>query len=338
MGLLNLLGKPVKEIVAMGYPESVAKRISSGDLPMDEASRAARRDAFGEKMYRGLGQAYEEGKGTNASTWATPDPSFASGYAIENAERLIDPAANVIPVRVRAKNPLDLGFRTSFTEVKPDNIANRVGTRIHEDFSAGKISREEAIRADDAIWDWYEGLHDLDKQAFRPVFSYWNKDKGFIDAIKKAGYDSIQDAEVSSGSWGSLSDTPDVKTLGVLDDANIRSDYAAFDPEYTGSNILGSPSLLGALAGSMSLEEMQQQQAEQELDNLMGQYNEFIDRKPDIYNYGDLAPVKRNVVSGDYSLTVPTMVDDIVKGLLDIGQSRKTGVVNSGTSLLDVLL
>jgi len=89
---------------------------------------------------------------------------------------------------------------------------------------------------------------------------------------------------------------------------------------------------------SSLLDALQEQNAQQELDNLMGQYNQFMDRKPDIYNYGDFAPVKRNVVSGDYSLAVPTMVDDIAKGLLDIGQSRKTGVVNSSTSLLDALL
>ena len=250
------VGKPVDEIVKAGYPLEVAKRISSGELPMDEASRSARRDAFGNKMYRGLGEAYQEGKGTNATTWATPDPTFASGYAIENAEKLVDPAANVMPVRVKSENPLDLGFRTSFTEVKPDNIANRVSTRIQEAFAEGKITREEAIKADDAIWDWYENLHDLDKQAFRPVFSYWNKDKDFVDALKKAGFDSIKDAEVSAGSWGSLSDTPDVKTLGVLDDANIRSDNAAFDPEYTGPNILGSriaPTVATGLVGGAGL-------------------------------------------------------------------------------------
>jgi len=263
-GLLKWIGRSVDDLVKLGYPEEVAKRISSGELPMDEASRAARRDAFGEKMYRGLGQAYQEGKGTNATTWATPDPTFASGYAIENAEKLIDPAANVIPVRVKSENPLDLGFRTSFTEVKPDNIANRVGTRIQEAFAEGKITREEAIKADDAIWDWYENLHDLDKQAFRPVFSYWNKDKGFVDALKKAGFDSIKDAEVSAGSWGSLSDTPDVKTLGVLDDANIRSEYAAFDPEYTGPNILGSrmaPTAVAGLLGAAALTESQDAEA-----------------------------------------------------------------------------
>jgi len=117
---------------------------------------------------------------------------------------------------------------------------------------------------------------------------------------------------------------------GIIDEAVLK--------RLQNAGVISSPSLLGALAGGMSLEEMQQQQAQQELDNLMGQYNEFMDRKPDVYNYGDLAPVKRNVVSGDYSLAVPTVVDEIVRGLLDVGQSRKTGVVNSGTSILDALL
>lgn len=114
---------------------------------------------------------------------------------------------------------------------------------------------------------------------------------------------------------------------GIIDEAVLKRLQKA--------GIISSPSAVGAAS---LLDALQQDQAQQELDNLMGQYNEFMDRKPDIYNYGDFAPVKRNVVSGDYSLAVPTMVDDIVKGLLDIGQSRKTGVVNSGTSILDALL
>jgi hypothetical protein len=87
-----------------------------------------------------------------------------------------------------------------------------------------------------------------------------------------------------------------------------------------------------------SQQDPQQLLAQQELEGLMGQYNQFMDRKPDIYNYGDIAPVKRNVVTGEYSAAVPKVVDEIVKGLLDIGQSRKTGVVNNPTSIWDVLL
>lgn len=111
-----------------------------------------------------------------------------------------------------------------------------------------------------------------------------------------------------------------------------------FDPLNVGKTHKFSITGLGTTAAGMSVPSLQEQEAQLELDKLMGQYNQFMDRKPDIYNYGELAPLKRNVVSGDYSLAVPTILDEIVKGLADVGQSRKTGVVNSSTSLLDALL
>ena len=42
MGLLGLAKKGLGELLEEGYPESVAKKIISGDLPMDDASREAR--------------------------------------------------------------------------------------------------------------------------------------------------------------------------------------------------------------------------------------------------------------------------------------------------------
>lgn len=120
------------------------------------------------------------------------------------------------------------------------------------------------------------------------------------------------------------------------------------------AGIISSPSVVG---GMSLLDAIQQENAQAELDNLMGQYNQLMDRNNEAYNYGELVPLKRSqtgrqgsaamgavpvvgkaLQAAGYDFSVPTMVDDIVKGLLDIGQSRKTGVVNSNTSLLDALL
>jgi hypothetical protein len=40
--MVGLIGKNLQELIKAGYPESVAKRIASGELPMDQASRMAR--------------------------------------------------------------------------------------------------------------------------------------------------------------------------------------------------------------------------------------------------------------------------------------------------------
>ena len=55
MGLLSTAARTVADWVKLGYPESVAKRIVSGDLPMDEASRLKRAEeqGYGEVMLHG---------------------------------------------------------------------------------------------------------------------------------------------------------------------------------------------------------------------------------------------------------------------------------------------
>jgi len=238
----------VDELVKLGYPNEVAVRIASGDLPMDAASLAARRDEFGKPMFRGIGETYKEGGSNKASLWATDDPDFAMGYAKENAIKSDAPAANVMPVRVKSKNPINFGFRTSMTEVRPDEMANRVGTRIQEALDAGKITKDQAIKADDAIWDWYESLSDKHKNSSNFVYSYWNNDKDFVEALRKAGFDSIDDAEFSDFNWTSK---PDVKTVGAIDN-NMRSEFAAFDPEYKGSNMMGAQAAAGIGTGLLT--------------------------------------------------------------------------------------
>ena len=66
-----------------------------------------------------------------------------------------------------------------------------------------------------------------------------------------------------------------------------------------------------------------------QIDNMMGNKN------TDVYNYGDILPVKRNNVTGEYSLANTGVVEDVLRGLLDIGLSRKSGMVKP-TSILDM--
>jgi hypothetical protein len=66
-----------------------------------------------------------------------------------------------------------------------------------------------------------------------------------------------------------------------------------------------------------------------QIDNMMGNKN------TDVYNYGDVLPIKRNKVTGDYSLSNTGLVEDVIRGLLDVGLSRKSGMVKP-TSILDM--
>jgi len=72
------------------------------------------------------------------------------------------------------------------------------------------------------------------------------------------------------------------------------------------------------------------------LDSYMSQLG--ADKKPDIYNYSNILPVKRNKVTGDYSYATTGILEEMLRGLLDIGESRKSGVITNPNSILDVLL
>ena len=55
MSLLSVAARSVTDWVKLGFPESVAKRIVSGELPMDEASRMKRAEeqGYGDVLYHG---------------------------------------------------------------------------------------------------------------------------------------------------------------------------------------------------------------------------------------------------------------------------------------------
>lgn len=55
------------------------------------------------------------------------------------------------------------------------------------------------------------------------------------------------------------------------------------------------------------------------------------------YEYGDILPFRRNIETGDTELAAPSVIRDLVRGLLDLSETRKTGVYNP-QSLLDVML
>ena len=49
-------------------------------------------------------------------------------------------------------------------------------------------------------------------------------------------------------------------------------------------------------------------------------------REDPMYEYGSLLPIRENIVTGATEMAMPTMLRDMVRGLLDIGESRNSGV------------
>jgi hypothetical protein len=106
MGLFSeLAGLSVKQLMKKGYPEEVAIRIHSGELPMDEASIAKRIEAgnFGEVNYRGHSR--DMPPESNQDMWLSSSEDVAEGYAKSRTN------GEVTPVRTNADNLADVNAR-----------------------------------------------------------------------------------------------------------------------------------------------------------------------------------------------------------------------------------
>lgn len=200
--ILDWIGRKVEDLVALGYPESVAKRISSGELPMDEASRMARAAEQGYNvnlpLYHGTADeilAFDPSKLQSRDAgfigkgvYTTQSPFIASKYAQSAIPGYPDRTgslanSNVIPL-----------------------IAKGSGDDYYDFDMVGKATYGRAVQKD-------------------PSFA--GKMTDFISDQGKIG------ARVLDGKGGiveQVNQNPnDVKSLLS----------AAFDPEYKGPNIMG---------------------------------------------------------------------------------------------------
>jgi len=137
----------------------------------------------------------------------------------------------------------------------------------------------------------------------------------------------------------------------MFDEDTSRSIFAAFDPtKASSSNILASNPVVGATAGALatggnvgqapqgilalsqgrdallSPQESEYMKGQAELQGLLGVKN------VDAYNYSDMLPVKRDRASGGYSPAMTGILRDAIEALYNIGQSRRTGLLDPEVS------
>jgi hypothetical protein len=234
----------------VGFPESVANRIATGELPMDEASRVARRDArYADEGLVHVNRGGIEGEGFDNSRLPTDDPDTPfnahwfttkpSPYSAFRKQGSDDPLTYTPVVLEKGRRgdwrdvvnygePMgeDAGYGTQFREGLLDtgvsDIVVRGGDRIDQSTIdalpvGGRLKvdpdnkygdrRNSLVKNDDGTLGFYEGSeHILD-------------------------YDDLADYRRFN---------PEIEDVAVLDNTIIRSPNAAFDPEYTGSNIMGN--------------------------------------------------------------------------------------------------
>jgi hypothetical protein len=208
--ILDWIGRKVEDLVALGYPESVAKRISSGELPMDEASRMARaaeqgydaRTYFhgGDPSITAFDPSISASKKTQGTgSWVTDDPLVANTYLPENGGLLY-------PLRIRSEGMPKIDAEGSTWS----HIVNPNGGTVTTDQlakAAGK-SGESGLIFDNVV------------------------DPGTNFKMPREAVDDWLDWRLNYESKGG-------RNIAVQDPSAIKSVNAAFDPEYKGPNIMG---------------------------------------------------------------------------------------------------
>ena len=162
------------ELIATGYPEQVAERIASGDLPMDTASRMQRAEAMGfdpsDVQYHGTKADFTEFAPSDFGNvgpgiYMSSNPEVASGYASRN---LYNPeeGAQVMPLMTRGET---IGIRDYF-EQYPDTLISQMPDTNAELRELGITAINEAAGAPDkAVFDPRD-VRSLFSAAFDPEY------------------------------------------------------------------------------------------------------------------------------------------------------------------------
>ena len=187
MGLLDKLGNTIQQLVDAGYPESVAARIASGELPMDQPSRMARAADQGYNMtpqYHGSQSDILEFRPSSdgkmgAGVYTSDNPEVANRYATGNS------GDNITPVLLRGDS----------------------------------INRRDAIAANP---DMRREQGETNREMFQRL----------ADIVQGGGYGRM---DIGGPDQGNM-----IRESVTYNPENVRSLLsAAFDPEYSGKNILG---------------------------------------------------------------------------------------------------
>lgn len=258
-------------------PEEVAERIASGRLDMRPEAIAERREAlFPETFYSGTTSPdIVENVPTNTAPqmlWASQSPGLAASYAGRKLGRRPDEAPTIYPLAVNTE-----GFDRLLGDYRNYNaLENPV-------FLQGGT---EPLTMHGIGYDT-DGLIG---------FSYEMGSPGLLmqDIIDPGPYQKLMNLGVPSASGGRASQreideflqelerNPPLN-MAVPDTTRVRAKYgAAFDPEYTGPNILGASAAtagaLGLLAAPEEAEAGAKSQAAQEaIQGVMGMIDPRFD-------------------------------------------------------------
>lgn len=138
------------------------------------------------KLFRGLENEFDP-KINKAVEWYSTTPELANTYG-----------KNIVTKGSGSADVADLGFRDYMTEVKQDNVLDRVKRSVVENFQAGKIDKNKAMSLNDKIEDMRGSSNE-----YKRAHEFINTPE-IASILKDSGYDAISHVENGHQTFGFL--------------------------------------------------------------------------------------------------------------------------------------
>ena len=247
MGLATQMMKEVAALIRLGFPESTATKIASGELPMDKASRMQRAEEQGyspDVVYRGISKDY--------------DPDKAGHYQMftSSGQDAAEYGDNVIEARLNLGDSIEVDGRgRNFNNIYVGDLPSDLFDRLHGSQKDSLIARTDdlAHAANEAgndsliIKNIYDKADNEIPKRPSPNITSRMPD---IELLRELGIEVDATPAKSGDSFVDTKNYDPVDVSVVFDPSRVRSSDAAFDPDYKGSNILGNatPEFMALLA------------------------------------------------------------------------------------------
>ena len=258
--------KLLAELIRLGFPEATAKKILSGELPMDQVSRMARAKEQGyvddvyhasmQDIQGGFKAGYDDGL-----IYTTPQTGFANDWVGKGKMQRREGADDVYEALKARKRNIQRPDSEDFDSPEWKAAIKERNEITREENNFGKAIyplKAKSGRTFNPETDYKDALPHIEEYwgpvSESPVSMMNVKSGNYIyyenptvaKGLQDKGYDSIMLRESSDG---------DLDTL-ALPPENLRSRFAAFDPDNAGKNtMMGSarPDMLSATAGATGL-------------------------------------------------------------------------------------
>ena len=172
-------------------------------------------------LFRGLENAFDP-KIKKAVEWYSATPELANTYG-----------KNVVTKGAGSADVADLGFRDYMTEVKQDNVLDRVKRSVVENFQAGKIDKNKAMSLNDKIEDMRGSSNE-----YKRAHEFINTPE-IASILKDSGYDAISHVENGHQTFGFLNPAVNTRPLTEFEQRHLTAQKNAALPVEQGG--LGLP-------------------------------------------------------------------------------------------------